>query len=691
MNFYNTGNPVPSNDPRDLDDNAKNLDLALNSDDPSFVDRKGVLRKTINGYGDSFSEFLIASGYEFLGSYDTNVPITITRPNQVFTKGGEYWRSGPLLNLPYTTVNNWVTDAPKFVSVGDAVLRQQLANTANPLSGVSLLGRAGIIFNSVAEMRLTDGRFSGDRATTLGYIAGDRKARGRTLTWTAGIGTDDGGMVFNTPTGKWISDLDADGEVSTEFWGLPYAPGVVSFSVEEKIEAFCFANKISVKYGPGPIGYGEYNYGTNNWPWSGARVAGSALKDYQGVRIKSGRRVTFKTVSVVGADVMQCCGIKNFGVLGFPTVTATLNNSGSDPGVGFSGSNAVSLVFGAVDCEFEINPTDMPGIYRTTGAIDGGQGWSIQPGTGNTNPYSNVRFAGLARNCTQGFACDFELDDQVLRPISGIVLDNLRIEDCYRGVAISGAAPTVAHSTKAYTGVSGDVTIKNCQQSYLNFRSVGTRINVEVVNTKDVAALIKNPYNSSVITTSILAAKDGYLNIRGRVLSTDIHLQVGAAQMGGIDVPTMENFELIHDVSYVTASTSALSVVEYASVALDKCIVSLHGLFSGYDPILLVGSNTLFVDGGICSHAINAGDASVTCKRVGFFEVLFAAPVTAARSVMFNSGAVHGDKVRVSRFATATGSSGVSLGGLINLLPGQYAEAMYIGGSWLVTKTATAI
>lgn len=46
MSNYNTGNPVPSVDPRDLDDNATVFDLLLQSPDASVPDRLGVPRKT---------------------------------------------------------------------------------------------------------------------------------------------------------------------------------------------------------------------------------------------------------------------------------------------------------------------------------------------------------------------------------------------------------------------------------------------------------------------------------------------------------------------------------------------------------------------------------------------------------------------------------------------------------------------
>lgn len=49
MSRFNTGNPIGSADPRDRDDNTKNLDVALNSQDPAFYDRLGKLRPTYKG------------------------------------------------------------------------------------------------------------------------------------------------------------------------------------------------------------------------------------------------------------------------------------------------------------------------------------------------------------------------------------------------------------------------------------------------------------------------------------------------------------------------------------------------------------------------------------------------------------------------------------------------------------------
>src|SRR5690625_1438568 len=50
MTTYNTGNPIGSKDPRDLYDNAENLDTAVNDlSRDTWDDRLGRSRKTMSG------------------------------------------------------------------------------------------------------------------------------------------------------------------------------------------------------------------------------------------------------------------------------------------------------------------------------------------------------------------------------------------------------------------------------------------------------------------------------------------------------------------------------------------------------------------------------------------------------------------------------------------------------------------
>ncbi|MCX2689944.1 hypothetical protein OO256_05540 [Pseudomonas sp. DCB_CB] len=136
---YNTGNPVGSDgssDPRDLYDNAGNLDLAANAPAATWVDRLGQIRKSYAGMEADFSasqadkeerfqQFLLSSGYQDLGDYAAG--LEITGRNQVFRKDGELYRAAASTDLPYTTTGVWFDESSKFVSIGDAALRQELS------------------------------------------------------------------------------------------------------------------------------------------------------------------------------------------------------------------------------------------------------------------------------------------------------------------------------------------------------------------------------------------------------------------------------------------------------------------------------------------------------------------------------------------------------------------------------------
>lgn len=48
MTTYNTRNPLGSSEPKDLYDNAENLDVAVNSEQPYWTDRFGKIRSTLH-------------------------------------------------------------------------------------------------------------------------------------------------------------------------------------------------------------------------------------------------------------------------------------------------------------------------------------------------------------------------------------------------------------------------------------------------------------------------------------------------------------------------------------------------------------------------------------------------------------------------------------------------------------------
>lgn len=118
MTTYNTGNPLGSVDVRDLYDNAQNTDNFSNGQLDAYPDRFGVSRQSLQGIRN-------ASQYVDLGPYAAG--LVFTSRNQVFSYLGEFYAPGPSISLPYTTTGAGAGEIANFRSVGDAVLRQDLA------------------------------------------------------------------------------------------------------------------------------------------------------------------------------------------------------------------------------------------------------------------------------------------------------------------------------------------------------------------------------------------------------------------------------------------------------------------------------------------------------------------------------------------------------------------------------------
>lgn len=128
MTTYNTQNPIGSTDPKDLYDNAENLDKAINTTTAeTWDDRLGVERKTWYGIEQDaeqrFQEFLVEQGYQELGEYAAG--IEITQLNQVVTVGDYLYRLSPSVGVPYTTSGDWNADSADFIQI-DFVTASQL-------------------------------------------------------------------------------------------------------------------------------------------------------------------------------------------------------------------------------------------------------------------------------------------------------------------------------------------------------------------------------------------------------------------------------------------------------------------------------------------------------------------------------------------------------------------------------------
>lgn len=171
-----TNKPIPSEDPRDLKFNAGKIDEEVNGSADYYTDRFSVQRLTNTGRNNQFQDaqtqresdfvasqadketrfqqFLLSSGYQFLGDYEDG-PYTIAARNQIIRYQNEFWRLNASTNPPYTTTGvnstSWTVDVTHLASVGDAVLRQELAVKNSPTAGDTLIGmtRGGTLADTV--------------------------------------------------------------------------------------------------------------------------------------------------------------------------------------------------------------------------------------------------------------------------------------------------------------------------------------------------------------------------------------------------------------------------------------------------------------------------------------------------------------------------------------------------------------
>ncbi|WP_223532042.1 hypothetical protein [Pseudomonas sp. BF-R-30] len=160
---YNTGSSVGSTSPKDLSDNARNLDFLVNGGDASYLDRKGVPRKSWKGmeleHGtaqgrresefdeaqdyrkDQFATLLDASGYEEAIAYAPGILLDRTTKTVRYL-GDEYRVKSQFLPL---TTSDWATDSAKLKLIGDDSLRQDLLKPGGPLNAPYIItGRANI-------------------------------------------------------------------------------------------------------------------------------------------------------------------------------------------------------------------------------------------------------------------------------------------------------------------------------------------------------------------------------------------------------------------------------------------------------------------------------------------------------------------------------------------------------------------
>ncbi len=148
----NTGNAPGSTSPKDLIDNAEDLDLLLTGAGASNPNRLGVPLKSWKGIEQQVTDYLIAQGYESV--YLVYGPgVIVERQTQLVQRSGELYRVMDASDIPLTLTGTWATDDSKLQAVGDAALRQVLANNTDSTKGSALVGRVYRQVDTISELK----------------------------------------------------------------------------------------------------------------------------------------------------------------------------------------------------------------------------------------------------------------------------------------------------------------------------------------------------------------------------------------------------------------------------------------------------------------------------------------------------------------------------------------------------------
>lgn len=168
---YNTGDSRPSNSMKNLSDNALAYDDYINSEEDTFLNRFGFESDTITGvnkkfeaqrYGfqneflsqkfsqetefvesqsdkeNRFQQFLLNSGYVFLGNYE-NGPFQFSARNQYIRYNNQYYRLNAATDVGFTTTGtdatSFANDVSHFVLMDGDTLRQNLGSGEPGMGG----------------------------------------------------------------------------------------------------------------------------------------------------------------------------------------------------------------------------------------------------------------------------------------------------------------------------------------------------------------------------------------------------------------------------------------------------------------------------------------------------------------------------------------------------------------------------
>lgn len=207
--------PVPSTDIRNAVFAGAKLDEEVTGTGEFYTDRLGVKRLTNTGRNNQFDaaqldranrfeQFLLSSGYVFLGDYEDG-PFQFSARNQYIRYNNQYYRLNAATDVGFTTTGtdatSFANDVTHFVLMDGDTLRQNLGSS----DGLKMVGRCA----SLSSLRLTEPAVDGQWIVLEKAIPGGQIIN-EILTYDAAdtASPDNGYSVFVTANGRrWKADL----------------------------------------------------------------------------------------------------------------------------------------------------------------------------------------------------------------------------------------------------------------------------------------------------------------------------------------------------------------------------------------------------------------------------------------------------------------------------------------------------
>lgn len=163
--------PVPSTDIRNAVFAGAKLDEEVTGTGEFYTDRLGVKRLTNTGRNNQFEaaqldranrfeQFLLSSGYVFLGDYEDG-PFQFSARNQYIRYDNQYYRLNAATDVGFTTTGtdatSFANDVTHFVLMDGDTLRQELGSTNPELGAYTVMRKnGGRVQNAISAFYVDD-------------------------------------------------------------------------------------------------------------------------------------------------------------------------------------------------------------------------------------------------------------------------------------------------------------------------------------------------------------------------------------------------------------------------------------------------------------------------------------------------------------------------------------------------------